>query len=167
MNLKPWLTLMTVVSLGWAGRANAHMIETHYLLPTPTPSAVTAQDPDSSALEITVTFSSGEPYANAKVEIFAPGNPDTPWAEATTDDQGQYRFTPPADQPGDWTVNIGEDSHWDSLTVPVQGAGDQGIEYGTISDAGARFPAAPIAVGAIAVVGMCGCLAFKAQQARL
>ena len=151
MTSKFLLPVVVLTALGMAAPAKAHMIETNYLLPSPA-ATITPSGADSSALKITAVFSTGEPYANAKIEIFAPGNSDNPWRVTTADENGEYHFVPDAQQPGNWTINIGEDSHWDSLTVPVQARGE-GFSYGTISQARPDRSADAIAIGTAIVLG--------------
>lgn len=97
--------------------ASAHSLETDYQL-------------NSNALEIQATFSSGEAFPNADIVVFAPNDPTHPWLEGRTDESGKFVFNPDQSISGDWSVEIGEDSHWDNLIVPVS---DRGIDLEAIS----------------------------------
>jgi nickel transport protein len=68
-------------------------------------------DAQVTAIEIIGTYSSGEPMSGAQINIFAPGNPSTPWQTGTLDEQGRYTFTPDLAQRGRWTVRIEQTGH--------------------------------------------------------
>jgi nickel transport protein len=101
--------------LGFPAQALAHQVETFYFV----------QD----ELEFQSTFSSGEPFAGATVEIYAPNNLDEPWLTLTTDEEGRFSFLPDESIQGNWEVSIEQEGHADYWTVPV---GEQGIEYDNI-----------------------------------
>lgn len=111
--------VMCLALVGFPAQARAHQVETFYTL--------------DNQLEFQSLFSSGEPFAGAKVTIHAPNNPDAAWMTTTTDGEGRFSFLPDESIPGDWEVAI-EDadnlSHADYWTVPV---GDKGIVYDSIS----------------------------------
>ncbi|MGF1493565.1 MAG: hypothetical protein ACFBSC_14145 [Microcoleaceae cyanobacterium] len=99
------------------GPALAHSVATDYQLV-------------SDFLEIQSTFSSGESFEDAPVVVYSPNDLTRPWLEGTTDASGKFIFEPDPSISGEWSVEIGEGSHWDKLRVPV---GDQGIEVEAIS----------------------------------
>ena len=101
-----------------ADQAMGHSVETDYLL-----------SPDNG-LALDVNFSTGEPLAEAPVKIYSPDNPEEPWMEGETDENGQFSFLPEDGIEGEWTVEIGEKSHADFLSVPVK---DDGIQLEQIS----------------------------------
>ncbi|MEM9771968.1 MAG: hypothetical protein AAF889_10320, partial [Cyanobacteria bacterium P01_D01_bin.73] len=84
----------------------------------------------TNTLEIQSTFSEIESFPNAPVVVYSPENPDQPWMTGTTDEDGRFAFQPEPGVTGIWSVEIGEDSHWDQLDIPV---GDRGIELDQIS----------------------------------
>lgn len=84
-------------------------------------------------LEFTASFSTGEPMADATVIVYAPGDRETPWAEAATDETGHYTFKPDPELAGDWRIEFEKDGHADIRIVPVD---DMGIDYQNISDVG-------------------------------
>ena len=106
--------------------ARGHAISTDYRL--------LLNQPDQ--LEIQATFSETESFPGAPVVVYSPDNPDTPWMIGTTDENGKFSFQPEPGITGVWSVEVGEDSHWDQLNVPV---GDRGIEIEEISQ-GDRTP---------------------------
>ena len=135
------VALAFFVCLGFPADAFAHMVETNYLL--------------DNQLEFQSTFSTGEPFKEAEVTIYAPNNPDEPWLVTTTDDEGRFAFMPDLSIPGDWDIYIQKEGHEDIWTVPVH---DGTIEYNNISDAGsqdihyASTPAVAVVFGLLAAV---------------
>lgn len=118
-------SLLLVLALGLAlvgfpSQAWAHQVETNYTL--------------GSQLQFQSHFSTGEPFAGARVTIYAPNQPDKPWRTLTTDSQGQFSFLPDRTIPGNWEVRIEDENkgHADYWTVPVD---DKGIvEQGIVLD---------------------------------
>lgn len=104
-------------SIGLAPSASAHMLETNYAL-------------NLDTLELEAILSNGESFDQGKVTVYAPNDPENPWLEATTDEEGKFTFTPDPAIAGNWSIEIGEDSHWDNIIVPVD---DTGIEMEAIS----------------------------------
>ncbi len=115
------LPMAIAALVGMAPQAMAHMVETFF-------------DFNPEGLEFQSKFSSGEPVENADVLIYAPNNPDEPWARMTTDEEGRFSFAPDASIPGEWEVKIEQGiGHEDLWMVPVS---EQGlIEYENISQA--------------------------------
>ncbi|MGA1603236.1 MAG: carboxypeptidase-like regulatory domain-containing protein [Prochlorothrix sp.] len=109
----------TLALLGVSTPTLAHGVQTDYAL-----------DLFSAELELTTTYSSGDPLEAATVMIYAPGNGETPWLETTTDDQGRISFVPDVTQPGEWKVYIEREGHGDILHVPVKA---EGVDFNQIS----------------------------------
>jgi nickel transport protein len=110
--------VMCLALMGFPTQAWAHQVETFYTL--------------DNQLEFQSVFSSGEPFAGARVSIYAPNNLDQPWQMMTTDSEGRFSFVPDESIAGNWQVAIESDdeSHADYWTVPV---GEKGIIYDAIS----------------------------------
>lgn len=123
--LRPLLISLALTIVFWLGSLGftpavwAHALETNY-----------AFDLMQSSLKFTSTFSTGDPLDKGTVEIYAPGNSETPWQTLETDDTGSFSFLPDPEQPGEWTVKIGEGGHSDQWTVPVT---EKGVEFDQIS----------------------------------
>ncbi|MEB3181381.1 MAG: hypothetical protein VKL59_20450 [Nostocaceae cyanobacterium] len=114
------LTLVMILGiLGLPGVAFAHSVETDYFL-TP-----------KSELEFQVKFSTGEPYHDAQVQVYAPNDTSKPWKQVKTNAQGEFAFLPDKSIPGEWTVKIGELEHSDILSVPVT---QEGVNVDQISE---------------------------------
>lgn len=103
--------------LGFATPALAHSLQTNFHL-------------RDNILELQASFSNGEAFANAPVIIYPPSDTNLAPIETRTDEQGLIQFEPDYSVAGDWGVEIGEENHWDFLTIPV---GEQGINLDTIS----------------------------------
>ncbi|PZD71028.1 hypothetical protein C1752_08470 [Acaryochloris thomasi RCC1774] len=168
MKAKLFLPLTLLAVLGISGKTLAHVIETDYLLPTPiAPDGVTGSV-SRSAIKFTAKFSSGEPYPNAKVTIYAPDDQEKPWRVMQANEEGEFEFQPDQSKPGEWTVDIGEGSHWDSWTVPVMSTGGS-ITYGELSDASSHLPSIPpqlLVIGAACVSGSVGAVALRSRRRR-
>lgn len=91
-----------------------------------TPSAALAhgahiQARTASAIEIQAAYDSGEPMAEAQVQVFAPDDPKTPVFSGITDTAGRFVFVPT--QPGDWEISVRQAGHGDIAVIPVAGEG--------------------------------------------
>ncbi len=75
-----------------------------------------------SSVEVQARFETGEPMANAQVLVYAPDNPDEPWQQGTTDDQGRFSFVPDDALPGSWEVMVRQAGHGAIATIPVTAA---------------------------------------------
>ncbi|MDA0674123.1 MAG: carboxypeptidase-like regulatory domain-containing protein [Cyanobacteria bacterium] len=120
MKMKIFGSLLTLsATLGMASAAWGHAVQTDYFV-----------DLFSAQLEFTATYSTGEPMTEATVTIYAPGNDDSPWQEATTDTEGNFAFVPDESLTGDWRIEFEKEGHQDILIVPVN---EDGIDYQNIS----------------------------------
>ncbi|MDY7012007.1 MAG: carboxypeptidase regulatory-like domain-containing protein [Cyanobacteriota bacterium] len=149
-----WFAFLALVSLlGFPTKAFAHALATDYALAA------------ANRLKIEAIFSTGEPFVEAKVVVYAPNDPSTPWMEGTTDEEGNFAFEPDPALPGDWVVEIGEYGHMDILTVP---ATERGIELDAISQVSPnnRNPLA-IAVGAMVIAGSVGTTVLLSRRKML
>lgn len=115
--------VVCLVLFGFPSQALAHQVETFYFM--------------RDQLEFQSTFSTGDPFVGATVEIYAPNNPDEPWMTMTTDEEGRFAFMPDEAIPGEWEISIEDQDqgHADYWTVPV---GDQGIMFDGIVLDGTR-----------------------------
>lgn len=71
------------------------------------------------AIAIVGVYSTGEPMAGAAVEIYAPGEPTTPWRSGTLDQQGRYTFTPDPANRGRWTIRVEAAGHRSFINVVI------------------------------------------------
>ncbi len=140
------LALGTTAVLGTATAAHSHAVQTDYFVDL---------FAEKLQLEMTATYSTGEPMQAATVLVYAPGDRETPWQESQTDDQGNFAFEPDQSLQGDWRIEFQKDGHEDILIVPVT---DNGIDYTHISEAGntdIHYAAmAPEAIGILSAVSL-------------
>jgi len=113
-----FVVLLVLVSLlGFPSQAFAHGVETNYNL-------------NIKSLELQSLFSTGEAFKDAPVIVHPPAGSDYAPVEGRTNEQGMFVFEPDYSVSGEWEVEIGEDSHWDMLVIPVS---DRGIDVEAIS----------------------------------
>ncbi len=103
------LNLTLALTLGWAGWALPAIAH-----------GLTVEHRQVSSVEIEARFETGEPMAQAQVLVYAPANPTEPWQQGTTDDQGNFSFTPDTSQPGSWEVMVRQAGHGVVTTVLVE-----------------------------------------------
>lgn len=72
-----------------------------------------------TSIRVIVYYSTGEPMANGKIQIFAPGNLRTPWRTGTLTPQGDYRFSPDLSRRGRWTIQVQDDGHKNFIDVAI------------------------------------------------
>ncbi|MEM7064580.1 MAG: carboxypeptidase-like regulatory domain-containing protein [Cyanobacteria bacterium P01_B01_bin.77] len=125
MTLQKLTPFLVFGMLTVAGEASAHMVETNYALDRLTEA--------EQVLTTQSTFSNGTPLKGAKVSVYSPNNPVTPWTQGTTDSEGRFSFSPDQSLAGDWEVTIRQQGHGDILTVPVS---ESGVTSELISDRG-------------------------------
>lgn len=74
------------------------------------------------AVAIQANYDSGEPMKNAQVAVYAPNNPEEPWTTGTTNEQGEYLFTPDPALSGNWEITVRQAGHGEVLTIPIAAA---------------------------------------------
>ncbi|RZM81878.1 carboxypeptidase-like regulatory domain-containing protein [Leptolyngbya iicbica] len=99
----------------------------------------------ATAMEIQATYDSGEPLAEATVQVFAPDDPQTPVYTGLTDADGKFVFVPTA--PGNWEVSVRQAGHGDIAVVPVESEG--AIASTFTNDAGLSLLQRGIVAGAV------------------
>ncbi|NJL91227.1 MAG: hypothetical protein HC916_16675 [Coleofasciculaceae cyanobacterium SM2_1_6] len=109
------MSLFSIIS--FPSPAFAHSVETNYQL-------------RANELEIKLTFSTGEAFENAAVVVRPPSELGLEPIKGQTNEQGIFIFQPDYSIPGNWSVEIGEGSHWDFLNIPVS---NQSINFEAIS----------------------------------
>lgn len=70
-------------------------------------------------IQIHATYDGGDPMQNAQVLIYSPENLEEPWMKGTTDENGQFAFTPDPGQPGTWEVTVRQAGHGGVATIPM------------------------------------------------
>lgn len=77
------------------------------------------QNANVTSVKITVRYSTGEPMANGRIQIFAPGNSSSPWQTGTLNNQGEYTFSPNLSQRGRWTVRVESEGHSNFVNLVI------------------------------------------------
>ncbi len=75
----------------------------------------------NSSYLITGSYDDGSPLSAAQVSIYAPDDPQNPWGTGTSDEQGQYLFTPDLTKPGIWTVQFRQAGHGGNIKLDIGG----------------------------------------------
>lgn len=75
----------------------------------------------AAAVEVQAAYDSGEPMAEAAVQVFAPADPQTPVYTGFTDTEGRFVFVPTT--PGTWEVSVRQAGHGDIAAIPVEAGG--------------------------------------------
>ncbi|BAC08971.1 carboxypeptidase regulatory-like domain-containing protein [Thermosynechococcus vestitus] len=98
------MVLVSGAVLGWmVPKALAHGVDLRY-------------EPQQ-VIRITAKYDSGQPLADARVQVFAPDRPQAAVISGTTNAQGEFQFVP--DRPGQWQVQVRQAGHGGWLTIPV------------------------------------------------
>lgn len=119
------------------------------------------QSRTTNAVEIQATYDTGEPMADAAVQVFAPDDPQTPVFTGVTNEAGQFVFAPT--QPGDWEVSVRQAGHGDITVIPVQE--DNVIASSFTNDAGLSLGQRFIVAGAV-TWGCVGTALFFARRGK-
>ena len=115
MKLKSVLSLLILLtglhwsSNPWSSKTLAHAV---LMEATPIPS-----------FQVQVRYESGEPMANAQVNVYAPSDPQTAWLQTITDENGYFLFTPDPEIPGTWDIQARLAGHGKVLQINVQDDG--------------------------------------------
>ena len=109
LKLKPNVLLSSclfVMCLVWTSRASAHGV---VMEATPIPS-----------FQVEVKYESGDPMANAQVNVYAPSDPQNVWLQTLTDENGYFLFTPDPSLTGTWDIQARLAGHGAVLQLDVQ-----------------------------------------------
>jgi nickel transport protein len=71
------------------------------------------------AVEIQAMYDNGDPMSNAQITIYAPTDPETPWQQGTTDEEGRFLFAPDTSLAGNWAVRVRQAGHGGILNVAI------------------------------------------------
>jgi len=109
------------------------------------------------SIEITASYDSGEPMAEAQVIIYAPNDLSNPWKTGTTDSEGRYSFIPDPLIPGTWDIQVRQAGHGDIIHIPV------GEAINTSQSAGFS-PFQTILMGVCVIWGFIGTALFFSRR---
>lgn len=99
-------TLLLLSCIGWPLRTLAHGV---LMDATPIPS-----------FQVHVRYESGEPMANAQVNVYAPTDPKNAWLQTVADENGYFLFTPDPTLMGTWDIQARLAGHGEVLQIDVQ-----------------------------------------------
>ncbi len=72
------------------------------------------------AIKINAVYDTGLPLANAPVTVYAPNTPSKPWLKGTTDEEGNFIFSPDSSQSGYWEIKVRQAGHGQLVSIPFQ-----------------------------------------------
>jgi len=72
------------------------------------------------AIKINAVYDTNTPLANASVTVYAPNNPSQPWLKGTTDEKGNFIFSPNSTQSGAWEIKVRQAGHGGLISIPFQ-----------------------------------------------
>ena len=127
----------------------------------------------TQTIRIQASYDTGEPMAEAQVNVYAPDAPQEVWTTGTTDSDGVFTFTPDAERLGNWEVQVRQAGHGDITVIPLQAedlAGQveqteqtgQSEQTGQIAagESSSYSPAQMVVMGAAGVWGFVGTALF-------
>lgn len=132
-----------LLMFGWQAVTHAHGVALDYT--------------SVAAVQLTATYDNGEPMKNAQVNIYAPDDPSDPWLTGQTDEQGQFVFTPDAEQAGNWEVQVRQAGHGDIVNIPVNTNADGSVQ---IADAIAKRTSDSYSTPQLVLMGAAGIWGF-------
>lgn len=80
----------------------------------------------SQTYTIRATFDNGEPLNNGQVTIYSPNEPNQPWKTGTTNEKGEYLFSPDPSMLGEWYIQVRKAGHGGNTTIDTMGNSDGG-----------------------------------------
>lgn len=113
-----------------------------------------------NTIEITAVFDTGTPAGGGQVNVYAPGNPSTPWTKGICDENGRFTFAPDPAKPGTWDVQVRLAGHGGMIHIPVGEDGVQGAQSG-----GSGFTTVQIVIMSASVAwGLIGTALFFSRR---
>jgi len=85
---------------------------------------------NTSAIQLTAKFDTGEPINGGDVVIYAPNEPAKPWGTGKCDENGSFTFTPDPALQGTWDVQVRQAGHGGMVHIPVAGSAIQPVSTG-------------------------------------
>jgi nickel transport protein len=102
----PLALLLAAAGLWFPGLLFAHGVEVYDL----------SSSPDKLVATVHFIYSTGEPMAFTKIQVYPPSNPEQGILESVTDRNGLFSFTP--DEIGEWRVEAADGmGHQGSITL--------------------------------------------------
>jgi nickel transport protein len=87
---------------------------------------------ERTGIEVVARYDTGHPMSGARVSVFAPDNPTSPWITSTLDENGLFRFVPDPAMPGTWSVQVRQEGHGAMIHIPVGESVAREVETGPV-----------------------------------
>jgi nickel transport protein len=88
---------------------------------------------ERTGIEVVARYDTGHPMSGARVSVFAPDNPATPWKTSTLDENGRFLFVPDPVMPGTWSVQVRQEGHGAMIHIPVGESVAREVQTGPVS----------------------------------
>lgn len=120
-----------------------------------------------TGVAITAEYDSGQPMAGARITVYAPHDPATPWLTGQADERGRFSFVPDPELPGTWSVQARQTGHGAMIHIPLSAAAAPGSEAVSPPPADSAATPAQRWLMALAVVwGLVGTALFFLSRRR-
>lgn len=72
----------------------------------------------NQAISLKAEYESGLPMQKAQVIVYAPNQPNKPWMQGITNEDGQFIFIPNSKLSGNWQIKVSQAGHGNIINVP-------------------------------------------------
>ncbi|MGK7930153.1 MAG: carboxypeptidase regulatory-like domain-containing protein [Microcystaceae cyanobacterium] len=118
----------------------------------------------TKAIQIEALYADGKPMKAAQVVVYAPNDPTTPWLQGTTNQAGQFTFTPDVTQTGNWDVKVRQAGHGDIISIPLTTDNTSSIQLQNSSQNTGYTPLQKVVMAATGVWGFLGTALFFSRN---
>lgn len=72
----------------------------------------------NQAISLQAKYESGLPMQQAQVIVYAPNQPNKPWMQGMTNNEGKFIFIPDNKLSGNWQIKVSQAGHGNMINVP-------------------------------------------------
>lgn len=72
----------------------------------------------NQAISLQAKYDSGLPIQQAQVIVYAPNQPNKPWIEGMTNQEGKFIFIPDSKLSGNWQIKVAQAGHGNVINIP-------------------------------------------------
>lgn len=72
----------------------------------------------NQAISLKAEYESGLPMQQAQVIVYAPNQPNKPWMQGITNEDGKFIFIPDSKLSGNWQIKVSQAGHGNIINVP-------------------------------------------------
>ncbi|MGL5508101.1 MAG: hypothetical protein ACRDB1_00660, partial [Microcoleaceae cyanobacterium] len=72
----------------------------------------------NQAISLQAEYESGLPMQQAQVIVYAPNQPNKPWMQGMTNNEGKFIFIPDNKLSGNWQIKVSQAGHGNIINVP-------------------------------------------------